>query len=229
MQSGYSICIDLLIFCTDGGFRFGLLRSRCAGLCALEQQIVLAGVEGERGGAFELSTRFAESAKAKEQFRAHAGEAMIVGERGFSGQVIGQLQANRGTERHGECDGTIELHDRRGLALRECRIDRGDASPVCLFSGTGASVAGGDGGLQRVRAGTAVHIGAELLGAIECSETAVDEQLVPTSAILVEEQDGLAGGTETRGVARGLYLHERDEAVDFRFTGRKLGQDAAKT
>jgi hypothetical protein len=48
-------------------------------------------------------------------------------------------------------------------------------------------MAGGDRGLQGVRAA------AERLGPVQSRQAAPDEQPVPEPAVLVEEQDGLAG------------------------------------
>ncbi len=75
---------------------------------------------------------------------------------------------------------------------------------------------------------TALPLGARL-GAREGGEAAADQELVPARAVLIEQQDGLARGAGPRLEARGLDLHQRDEAVDLRLVGRQLGQDAAES
>ena len=121
-------------------------------------------------------------------------------------------------------DGAIELDDRRGLALCERCVERGNALPVGLFAGARPRMAGGDGGLQGVGAGR----GAELLGTIECSKAAANEQLIPAAAVLIEQQDGLARRAEARSGTRGLNFHQRDQTVDLRLGGREAGEDAAE-
>ena len=88
--------------------------------------------------------------------------------------------------------------------------------------GARSRVAGGDRGLQRVRAERA----AELLGALERGETATDEELIPARAVLIEEQDRLSRRADARPRARRLDLHQRDEAVDLGLLRDELGQDA---
>ena len=83
---------------------------------------------------------------------------MVVDERWFGREFVDELETNFGAEGHGERDGTIELDDGRGLALSERGIECGDALPVGLIAGTGARVAGGDGGLQRVGTGCAAQL-----------------------------------------------------------------------
>src|SRR6185437_4396714 len=142
--------------------------------CAVEQQVALAGVACERGGALKLRLSFGQPAKAEEQFCTHTGKAMVVGERGLCSEFVDQRKTNLRAEGHGKCDGAIELHDGRWLALRECLVERSDALPVRLFSGVRARVAGGDGSLQRVGAGPAVQSGAQLLRPFECGQAAMD-------------------------------------------------------
>ena len=89
----------------------------------------------------------------------------------------------------------------------------------------GAGVAGGDGGLQEVGADGA---GVDCCGAFECGEAAADEELVPLGAVLIEEEDGFAGGRDAGSGAGGLDLHEGDQAVDFGFVGDEFGEDAAE-
>src|SRR5260370_1280954 len=80
-------------------------------------------------------------------------------------------------------DRTIQLNDRRGRNLSERIIERGDAAPVRFRSSTRASVTCGDGGLHRVRAKGA----SEFFGTLKGGETAMDEELIPTRAVLIQE------------------------------------------
>jgi len=56
----------------------------------------------------------------------------------------------------------------------------------------------------------------------------MDEELIPVGAVLIEEQDGFAGGGDAGAGAGGLDLHEGDEAVDFGLGGGEFGEDAAE-
>jgi hypothetical protein len=62
----------------------------------------------------------------------------------------------------------------------------------------------------------------------EGGEASVDEQLVPEGAVLIEEEDGFAGGGGAGFGAGGLDLHEGDEAVGFGLGGDEVGEDAAE-
>ena len=83
---------------------------------------------------------------------------------------------------------------------------------------------GGDGGLHRVRTGCTT----EHLRPLEGGEAAADEQLIPPSPVLVEQQDGFAGRTDPRPRSRRLDLHQGDESVDLCFLRGELGQDATE-
>lgn len=84
---------------------------------------------------------------------------------------------------------------------------------------------GGDCGLKRIRT---VH-SAELFRLLECGQTATDEEVIPQRAVLIEEQDRLSQGADPSLGARGLNLHERDEAMDLGFLRNELGQDTPET
>ena len=71
---------------------------------------------------------------------------------GSSTQRVDELEAGRRAERHRHRDRAVELDDRRRRELGERVVERGDARPVGLLGGARARVAGGDRGLQRVRA-----------------------------------------------------------------------------
>src|SRR5439155_512472 len=179
---------------------------------ALDEQLTLAGVAGERGRALELRASFAEAAELLEEVPAHARQEVVALERRLRPQPVHELEARGGTESHRDRHRTIQLHDGGWRELGERIVERRDARPVRLRGGTRSRVAGGDRGLQRVRAERA----AELLGPLECGETTMDEDVIPARAVLIEEQDGLSRRADARARARGLDLHQRDEAVRLR-------------
>ena len=104
-------------------------RARVAGGChqgaaggltgagTLEQQLALAGVAGQRGGALELVARLLRAADLDEQVAAHARQEMIALERRLGGQRIDEVEAGCGTDGHRYRDGAVQLDDRR---RREC-------------------------------------------------------------------------------------------------------------
>ena len=73
-------------------------------------------------------------------------------------------------------------------------------------------MAGRDCSLERVGSGA----GGEFCGTVESGQAATNEELIPTRAVLIEEQDGFPGRADAGGGAGGLDLHEGDETVDFR-------------
>ena len=52
--------------------------------------------------------------------------------------------------------------------------------------------------------------------------------MVPKRAILIEQQDRLAGWTDSSVSPGGLNLHQGDQTVDFGFLRREFGEDAAE-
>src|SRR5437870_2143862 len=79
-------------------FRRRLPRARGG---ALEQQLALPSVSGERCRALELVTRLVQAAELREQVAAHARQEVVALERRLRGQRIDQLEARRRTGRHG--------------------------------------------------------------------------------------------------------------------------------
>src|SRR5215208_6147606 len=82
-----------------------------------------------------------------------------------------------------------------------------------------------DRGLEGVRAVRTI----QLLCPVQCCEATADEQLIPASTILIEQQDRLSRGAEPRPSARFLDLHQRHQTMDLRLRRRQLGQDPAQT
>src|SRR5919198_4123544 len=142
---------------------------------AVEEQSALAGVAGERCRALELHTRLVEAAELRKEVATHGRQEVVRLERRLRRQCIDERQACGWTERHGERDRTIELHDGGWRELGERVVERRDARPVRLFGGARPGVVGGDRGLERVRAERA----AERLGPCERRETTTDEEVIP--------------------------------------------------
>ena len=163
---------------------------------AAQQQRPLARVARERRGALELGARLvvaAELARAGRRARSAAGGSRASD--GSSTQRVDQLEPGRGAERHRRrATARFSSTTGDGATCAERVVERGDARPVGLLGGAGARVAGGDRGLQRVRARRA----AEPLGALERGQPAADQQLVPARAVLVEQQDRLARRADAR-------------------------------
>src|SRR5205823_12620320 len=76
----------------------------------------------------------------------------------------------------------------------------------------------GDRRLQRVGSKRA----SERLRTFERGEPATDEEWVPLPAVLIEEEDRLAGRSHPRPRARRLDLHERNESMGFRLVRETL-------
>src|ERR1700685_898320 len=56
----------------------------------------------------------------------------------------------------------------------------------------------------------------------------MDQELIPLSAVLIEEQDWFTGGGDAGAGAGGLDLHEGAQTVGFWFGGSECGEDAAE-
>lgn len=186
------------------------------------QQSAFACVAGEGGGALELGPCLLVAAELVEEVAAHTGEKVIAPEGGLVGERVDEGECGGGTGGHGDGDGTVELDDGRWSEADELGVERGDAVPVGGFGSEGAGVAGGDRCLQGVRAGVDLGIlgtnfrlvpagfvtsrrwgsricgrlSEEVFSVFECGEASVDEDLVPSGAVLVEEKYGLAGGAD---------------------------------
>ena len=146
-------------------------------------------------------------------------------QRRLGGQRVDQFEAGLRSERHADGDRTIQLHHRRGHERSERVVERDDALPVGLLVRWRARMRCGDGRLQCIRP----ERSAEPLGALERGQAPPDEQVVPATAILVEQPHRFARRTTPRAQARRLDLHERHQPVHFRFGGGEFGEDAAET
>src|SRR3974390_943479 len=85
-------------------------------------------------------------------------------------------------------------------------------------------MAGGDGSLQGMGAASL----GELVGTDQRGFAPRDVEPVPGPAVLIEEQDGRAGGTDAGVQAGRLKLHKPDEAVYLGFVGYEGGEHAAE-
>src|SRR2546423_6017029 len=118
---------------------------------ALLQEPALGEVVGERCGTLELEAGLGGPAELSQEVPAHGREQVVGAERRLSGEVVDQVQGGRGTVRHPDRNGTVQLDDRRWHELSHRVVERHDARPIGLGRGRGSRVACGDGGLQGVR------------------------------------------------------------------------------
>src|SRR5438067_4080274 len=105
---------------------FAALRLRSPGFCgfgagtgASEEQLSLAGVSGEGGGALELGFRFVPPFELGQKIAAHARKKVVAAKRRLGGQRVDELEPSGGTEGHRVGDGAVQLDDRRGDDLRK--------------------------------------------------------------------------------------------------------------
>src|SRR5581483_7046675 len=96
--------------------------------------------------------------------------------------------------------------------------------PVRFGGGMCSRMARGDSSLQNVRS----WLLAQALRAGKRRQTAANEQLVPQSPILLEQENRFPGWANAGLRARCLYLHESDQPVDFRLLRHKLSQNSAQ-
>src|SRR6202007_2172380 len=101
--------------------------------------------------------------------------------RRLRGQPIEKFKSCLRTAGHGNGDGTIQAYDRRWCELRECVVKRHDTGPVSALGSEGWGVTGGDRRLKCIWAKASV----EPLRALESSEAAANEELIPMCTILL--------------------------------------------
>ena len=105
---------------------------------------------------------------------------------------------------HGHGNGAVEVDHGGGRNLRQAAVKSRDALPIGVARLAGAGVAGRDGGLE----GVGAIFTAKRNCLIESGKAATDQQLVPKSTILIEQQHRLAPLVGARGGAGGLDLHK---------------------
>src|SRR5262249_7590706 len=87
----------------------GCRRGARAG--ALEEQVALARVARQLGGALELHACLVRPANLDEQIAPHAWEKVIPLKQRFPRDLVDQIEAGLRTVRHAERHGTIQIHD----------------------------------------------------------------------------------------------------------------------
>ena len=158
-------------------------RPTLAGCGACKEEAAFAIIAGKRGGAFELGAGFPVAAQFLEEVGADAGEKMVARERGFGSEGVYECEAGLRSVGHGHGNGAVELDDRGGHDLGELRVEDDDAVPIGFQWRAGAGVAGGDLGLEEIRAAG----GVDFMSAFDCSQAAMDEELISLGAVLIEE------------------------------------------
>src|SRR6266849_6567164 len=177
-----------------GGRQSGDCRSRAAArLRAVEEEVALAGVAGEGGGALEFGAGLVEAAELFPEVAAHAGQEVVSPKRGLRHERVDELEACGWTEGHCDCNRAIQLHDGGWRELGKRLVERDDARPVRFFGGERSCVTGGNRSLECVRTPAA----AKLLGPLQRGEATTDEELIPEGPVLLEEEDGLSGRTNS--------------------------------
>src|SRR5579885_1736561 len=170
------------VYSTTRTLRRASKRRPCGG-GAVQEQGTVARVPRECGCALELGAGFVLAAKFQQQIRPDRGQQMVVLQRRFVYQRIGNLEPRRGSERHSDRYCPVEFDDRRGRDFGERVVERGNALPISLPGSRRPRVAGRDRGLQRVRAQRT----AKALGALQRTQTAMNQELIPPRTILIEQ------------------------------------------
>jgi len=106
------------------------ILSACAGSGAGEEEDAFAGVLGEGGGEFELSSGFVVAAEFTEEVGADAGEEVVSVEEGVGGESFYEVEGGLGAVGHGDGYGAIELDDRGWGQVSQFGIEGYDAGPV---------------------------------------------------------------------------------------------------
>src|ERR1700693_1991762 len=89
----------------------GLWLAVSTGSGAVEQEVAFACVARERCGASELRLGFGEAAELEKKVTADTGQKVIGLERRLVDQRVDDLETCCRTERQGDRDRTIQLHD----------------------------------------------------------------------------------------------------------------------
>ena len=92
------------------------------------------------------------TAQFAEEVGADAGKKMVARQRGLGSEGVYKREAGPGAVGHGDGHGTVELDDGGWSELGELGIEGDDAEPVGFGGRAGAGVAGGDLGLEEIRA-----------------------------------------------------------------------------
>ena len=85
-------------------------------------------------------------------------------------------------------------------------------------------MAGRDLGLESVR----TRISGEFPGTLERRKASVNEELIPASAVLLEQRNRFPHRADPCAQPRRLDLHQSEQPVNFRFRGGEARQDTAE-
>ena len=187
------------------------------------QQLAFAGVAGHAGGAFEGLARLCMPAQLGQEVAAHAGQPVVL------------ASAPRPPARR---PGPARPAGRRpcrpplpGSAPPLARAWPGPArrtAPRCAASRCPRRDGRGRGRPPAPLVARKAERAAQRFGARQRGQPAPDQQRIPAAAVLVHQQYRPALGVGAGGQARGLQLHQRDQAVRLAVAERQLRQDAAQ-
>src|SRR5437667_362928 len=196
----------------------------CARSGPVKQEFAFTCVARQRCAALELRLRLGEAPELEKKVSANAGQEVVGLERRFRNERVDELEPRRRTEGHGVRDRAIQLYDWRGRKPGERVIERSDSPPVRFCGRTRTRMARGDGRLNGVVAKRA----AKPLGTLEGGQTSVNEELIPSCAVLIQQQDRFPSRASSSARARRLNLHERDQPMHLRLVRSKFSQYTAK-
>ena len=131
------------------------------------------------GGPVEGGGRFREAAQSLQHVAACGVEQRVALQPVDLGERIKPLETRGRPVGPGDGDGVVEIQDRSLREVAQHDVEGGDAAPVCRGDVGRPRVAGGDLGLQGVRAA------AELASLVQVLQAAADQQPVPAPAVLV--------------------------------------------
>jgi hypothetical protein len=75
-------------------------------------QLPLARVAGQFAGPLELGAGLPWPPQLHQEVAADAGQQVVAAQGGFGGELVDQVEAGLGPERHGHGDGPVQLDDR---------------------------------------------------------------------------------------------------------------------
>src|SRR5256884_4776465 len=82
-----------------------------------------------RGGTFEFRPGFSEAAELEQEVATNAGQKGIGLERRLGGQGVNEFESCGWTTGHGDRNGPVQFHDRRGRELCHGAVKSSDAEP----------------------------------------------------------------------------------------------------
>src|SRR4051812_47488173 len=131
---------------------------------------------------------------------------MVTVEVASSRQGFNTGKSDRWCFGHGECDGAVQRDDWRTLASIQLVIQGHNGAPVGLFGTRSSAVLSGDCGLKSVWSATAPE------SLIHKWERLGDLCVIPTSPVLILEQDDVARLIGTGVTSRVVQEHECEQS-----------------